>query len=69
MSLAKLRLLADWHRRQAEIYERDAALCAGADIDALCRARDLARFHADAARDLAGLADAFTAFEPQQKAS
>lgn len=68
MSLTDLRTLANWHRQQAEACERDAALCAG-DVDALCRARNLAHFHADAARKLSELADAFTALSPQQNNS
>jgi tRNA pseudouridine-54 N-methylase len=68
MSLTDLRSIAAWHRQQADACERDAALCAG-DVDALCRARNQAYFHADAARKLSELADAFTSFEPQQKAS
>ncbi len=68
MSLTDLRSIAAWHRQQAEACERDAALCAG-DVDALCRARNQAHFHADAARKLSELADAFTEFQPIEKAS
>lgn len=58
MTHAELRQLAAWHGHQAELHERDAALCAH-EVEALCRARNQAYYHRQTEQKLRALADAF----------
>lgn len=70
MSLEELRIIASWHIEQAEICHQDfLRATAHSEHESGRRAFNLYTFHTDTARKLSGLADAFTAFVPQLKAS